>query len=98
MIRDKEPSALKIILHSIVNGAVASSISAIIMSPILILGCWIFGSSPSETINFFRDNIGYLYIFFSILLVFEVMDRIINGIKKSKIIGIVRGKEDRDSF
>lgn len=98
MMKDNKPSTLKIILCSMVNGTVASCISAVIMSPIIILGWWVLGNTPFETINFFRDNMGYFYIFFSILLVFEVLDRIIKGIKRSKIMGVIRGKEDRAPF
>ncbi len=97
-MKDNKPGTLKIILCSIVYGTVASSISAVIISPIVILGWWVLGSAPSETIYFFRDHMGYFYIFFSILLVFEVLDRIIKGVKRSKIMGIIRDKEDRAPF
>lgn len=95
METDKLPGLFILIIASIFNGIVAMMIASLVVFPMLWLVLFIFGSGSQEAIEIISSKIDIIIVIFSIGSAFEIIDRIIRGKKKSKIIKIIRDKEDR---
>ncbi len=69
--------------------------SSFVILPVIWLTMLLFGYSPYGAVNFLYEHLDIMLVVFTIGACFEIIDRIIRGHKKSKIIGIIRNKEDR---
>ncbi len=94
MINEK-PSMLKIILFSIINGIAAMIVASVVVIPLLFLVSFAFTWDLSETTNTILDKLDIIAVIFIIVTIFEIIDRIFRGIKKSKILTVIRDKADR---
>lgn len=89
---DKKPA---IIVFSFVNGSIAMLIASAVFIPAVFIGLSITSGSFDSAINsIFTHWDVYLFIYFIGTLI-EVSDRLYRGVKKNKIIKVIRDKEDR---
>lgn len=84
-----------ILIASIFNGFFAMIIGFFIITPLAVLISYLIAWDLNKVVGYVYKNIDVLIISFVVGYSFEVTDRVIRGRKKSKIISIVRDKEDR---
>lgn len=86
---------LMIIVFSFINGSISMAIAAAVVIPVIFIGLSITSGSFDSAINNMSSNWDvYVFIYF-IGILLEISDRIYRGVKKGKIIKIIRDKEDR---
>ncbi len=95
MSNNNRPGLFLIIVASIFNGVIAVSIASLVVLPIAWLVLIIFGTGLHGGIKIIIEKLDIFFVIFSVVAIFEIVDRIIRGSKKSKIIRIIRDKEDR---
>jgi hypothetical protein len=89
------PGMLKIILVSIFNGIVAMTAIFFVTVPVIGFILFLIDGELSTTTDTLMDTLDVIIVIFCIGTVLEIIDRIIRGIKKSKILTIIRDKTDR---
>ncbi len=86
---------LMIIVFSFINGSISMAIASAVVIPVIFFGLSITSGSFDSAINNMISHWDvYVFIYF-IGLLLEISDRIYRGVKKNKIIKIIRDKEDR---
>ncbi|WP_031569897.1 hypothetical protein [Rheinheimera texasensis] len=86
---------LMIIVLSFINGSVAMAIASAVVFPIIFVGLSITSGSFSSAMNNMISNWDVYGFICFIGLMLEISDRIYIGVKKNKVIKIIRDKEDR---
>jgi uncharacterized membrane protein YqjE len=94
-VSGKKPRKLKIFFFSIFNGIASMILSALVIVPLMCLVLLIITWNLSETKETILDKLDIIIVIFCIGTVFEILDRVIRGIRKSKILTIRRDKSDR---
>jgi hypothetical protein len=86
---------LTIVVFSFINGSIAMAIASAVVIPVIFAGLSITSGSFYSAMNSMISNWDvYVFIYF-IGLLLEILDRTYRGVKKNKIIKIIRDTEDR---
>jgi hypothetical protein len=95
MLENDTDKKLTIIVFSFINGSVAMAIASAVVIPAIFAGLSITSGSFDSAINNMISHWDvYVFIFF-IGLLLEIFDRTYRGLKKNKIIKVIRDMEDR---
>lgn len=95
MTENYSDKKLMIIIFSFINGSISMAITSVVVIPAIFFGLTITsGSFDSAMNNMIHHWDFYVFIYF-IGLLLEISDRIYKGVKKNKIIKIIRDKEER---
>lgn len=86
---------LAIIAFSFINGIISMTIASVIFIPTVFVGLFITSGSFDSSINSMLTHWDVYLFIYIIGFLLEVSDRIYRGLKKGKIIRVIRGTEDR---
>ena len=86
---------IKFALLNLINSVIAMILIALIALPIMWLVVFLFSFEIKETNEVFLNKYDIILVIWFIGLLFEFGDRLYIGIKKNKLVSIIRDKADR---
>jgi len=86
---------INFVLLNLINSVIAMILLALIALPIMWLVVFLFSFDLKETNEAFLNKYDIILVIWCIGSLFEFSDRLYIGIKKKKLVSIIRDKEDR---